>query len=255
MSDVKWIKIVTDIFDDEKIKYIETLPNGDTTIVIWFRLLCLAGKSNTNGFLMMTDRIAYTDEMLSSIFKRDIKVIQLALSIFKNLGMVEIVDNAFYLTNWELHQNAEKLAKIKEQTRIRVAKHRENARIGNANSVTEALHDSYSNATDNISSSYSDESSSISSLKDNKYKDIIDYLNEKSKKHFRVVTQTKKLIDVRLKEGFLIDDFYRVIDNQCDKWLSDPKMNDYLRPQTLFGTKFESYLNTTKTKKFDIMDL
>ena len=93
------------------------------------------------------------------------------------------------------------------------------------------------------------------SLKNNKYKDIIDYLNEKSKKHFRVVTQTKKLIDVRLKEGFLIDDFYRVIDNQCSKWLNDPKMSDYLRPQTLFGTKFESYLNATKVKKFDIMNL
>lgn len=256
MSEVKWIKIVTDIFDDEKVKYIETLPNGDTTIVIWFRLLCLAGKSNSQGFLMMTDRIAYTEEMLSSIFKRDIKVIQLALNIFENLGMVEVVDNAYYLTNWELHQNAEKLSKIKEQTRLRVAKHRENARIGNAISVTDALQSCYSNATDNISSSTSEESlSSDLSIKDNKYKDIIDYLNEKSKKHFRVVNQTKKLIDTRLKEGFLIDDFYRVIDNQCSKWLNDPKMNDYLRPQTLFGTKFESYLNTTKTKKFDIMDL
>lgn len=93
------------------------------------------------------------------------------------------------------------------------------------------------------------------SIKDNKYKDIVNYLNEKSGKNFRVSTQTKKLIDARLHENFLLDDFYRVIDNQCDKWLNDPKMNDYLRPQTLFGTKFESYLNTVKKKKFNIMDL
>ena len=76
--EVKWIKIVTNIFDDEKVRYIESLPNGDESIVIWFRILCLAGKSNSGGLLMMTDRIAYTDEMLASIFQRDIKSVQLA---------------------------------------------------------------------------------------------------------------------------------------------------------------------------------
>ena len=125
MADVKWIKIVTDIFDDEKIRYIETLPNGDTTIVIWFRLLCLAGKSNSNGLLMMTDRIAYTDEMLASIFKRDIKVIQFAISTFEKLGMVELMGNRLYLTNWEKHQSIDKLEKIRENTRKRVANHRQ----------------------------------------------------------------------------------------------------------------------------------
>lgn len=89
----------------------------------------------------------------------------------------------------------------------------------------------------------------------NIFAQVVEYLNQKSNKHFRLTDATKKLIKTRLKEGFLIDDFYRVIDNQCSKWLNDPKMSDYLRPQTLFGTKFESYLNTTKTKKFDIMDL
>lgn len=89
----------------------------------------------------------------------------------------------------------------------------------------------------------------------NIFAQVVEYLNQKSNKHFRSTVATTKLIKARLKEGFLIDDFYRVIDNQCSKWLNDPKMNDYLRPQTLFGTKFESYLNTTKTKKFDIMDL
>lgn len=132
MADVKWIKIVTDIFDDEKIRYIETLPNGDETIVLWFRLLCLAGKSNASGMLMMTDRIAYTDEMLSSVFNRDVKSIQLALGIFQNLDMIEIVENRIYLTNWEKHQSTEKLDKIREKTRIRVQEYRKKKlQIGN----------------------------------------------------------------------------------------------------------------------------
>lgn len=84
---------------------------------------------------------------------------------------------------------------------------------------------------------------------------VVEYLNQKTGKKFRLTEATKKLINARLKEKFLIDDFYRVIDNQCSKWLKDEKMIDYLRPQTLFGTKFESYLNAIKKKKFDIMDL
>jgi predicted phage replisome organizer len=125
VSDVKWIKIVTDIFDDEKIRFIETMPEGDTLALLWFRLLCLAGKSNSGGLLMMTDRIAYTEDMLASVFNRDVKIVRLALETFERLSMIEIVDNAVYITNWEKHQNTEGLDKIREQTRRRVASHRE----------------------------------------------------------------------------------------------------------------------------------
>ncbi|MDU7339313.1 MAG: phage replisome organizer N-terminal domain-containing protein [Clostridium sp.] len=138
MAEVKWIKIVTDVFDDQKIRFIETLPNGDAIVVIWFKLLCLAGKSNANGFLMMTDKIAYTDEILASVFDRDIKLIQLSLSTFQKLDMIEIIDNKIYLSNWEKHQSAEKLSEIREQGRIRQAKRREKLK-SNANSVTLAL--------------------------------------------------------------------------------------------------------------------
>ena len=70
MSDVKWIKITTDIFNDEKMLLIETLPEADSMIVIWFKLLCLAGKENNSGVFLMNDKIAYTDKMLATIFRR-----------------------------------------------------------------------------------------------------------------------------------------------------------------------------------------
>lgn len=127
--EVKWIKIVTNIFDDEKIRYIESMPNGDETIVIWFRILCLTGKSNNGGLLMMTDRIAYTEDMLASIFQRDIKSIQLALNVFENLEMIERIDNKIYLTNWEKHQSIDKLEKMKIDNKNRVAKHREKQKM------------------------------------------------------------------------------------------------------------------------------
>lgn len=77
-----------------------------------------------------------------------------------------------------------------------------------------------------------------------KTKTVIDYLNEKTDSHYKATTpKTKQLVQARLKEGFSVDDFKTVIDKKTATWLKDNKMNKYLRPLTLFGTKFEDYLN------------
>ena len=82
------------------------------------------------------------------------------------------------------------------------------------------------------------------------YQDIINYLNLKTNKHFKNNTsKTRSLIKARIKEGFAVEDFKKVIDKKTDEWLNDSKMNCYLRPETLFGTKFESYLNEKATNK------
>ena len=76
--------------------------------------------------------------------------------------------------------------------------------------------------------------------------DIIAYLNQKAGTKYRVtVAKTKSLIQARMKEGFSLDDFKSVIDIKVSEWHGDEKMRRYLRPETLFGTKFESYLNQT----------
>lgn len=81
------------------------------------------------------------------------------------------------------------------------------------------------------------------------YKRIVDYLNKTADKSFKSTTKkTISLIDARLKEGFTEEEFYKVIDNKVLNWLDDDKMNAYLRPETLFGNKFESYLNETPKK-------
>lgn len=75
-------------------------------------------------------------------------------------------------------------------------------------------------------------------------KDVISYLNEKLGSKYKPNSAiNKRLIDARAKEGYSLDDFKQVINNKCATWAHDPKMSKYLRPQTLFGTKFESYLN------------
>ena len=76
------------------------------------------------------------------------------------------------------------------------------------------------------------------------HKDVIDYLNGKIGARYKASSAiNKRLIDARVKEGYKLDDFKRVIDNKVASWSHDQKMSKYLRPQTLFGTKFESYLN------------
>ncbi|MFC1515620.1 conserved phage C-terminal domain-containing protein [Thermodesulfobacteriota bacterium] len=83
---------------------------------------------------------------------------------------------------------------------------------------------------------------------DSTFKKIVSYLNEKSGRDFKPTTKkTKNLIIARFNEGFTENDFFTVIDSQCQKWLNDPKMNQYIRPETLFGNKFEGYLQSKLT--------
>lgn len=139
MAEIKWIKICTDIFDDEKILLIEGLPESDSIIVIWFKLLCMAGKQNNSGVFMLNDKIAYTDEMLATIFRRPLNTVRLALETFRNYGMIEIVNNAITIPNWEKHQSLEKLELSKEKTRIRVQKYRERQKLLAAGDSCNAL--------------------------------------------------------------------------------------------------------------------
>ena len=125
MADIKWIKITTDIFDDEKILLIESLPDADSIIVIWFKLLCLAGKQNNSGVFLLNDKIPYTDKMLATIFRRKESAVQLALKTFEDFGMIEIIDGVITIPKWDKHQNVETLDDVREKTRLRVARHRE----------------------------------------------------------------------------------------------------------------------------------
>lgn len=118
MADVKWIKIVTDIFDDEKILLIESMPEADAIIVIWFKLLTLAGKQNNDGVFLMSNRIPYTDEMLATIFRRNLNTVRLALRSLEQFGMIEIIDNVITIPNWNKHQTLDAYEKKKERDRL-----------------------------------------------------------------------------------------------------------------------------------------
>lgn len=238
MSDVKWIKIVTDIFDDEKMCAIESLPDGITIEVTWFKILCLAGKCNQNGFLSISNKIAYTEEMLSKIFRLDLAVVRRALDIFQTFGMIEVIDNTYMVSNWLQYQNQKGLEELKKNHAEAQKRYREKQKELKLEKKSDITVTSRSDIIDSISISYS---SSIGN--------IVNYLNNKSNKNYRSNSNnTIKHIKARLNEGYTEEDFYRVIDWKCSQWLEDPKMSEYLRPDTLFGSKFESYLNSAPKK-------
>ncbi|MDP4107129.1 MAG: conserved phage C-terminal domain-containing protein [Bacillota bacterium] len=85
--------------------------------------------------------------------------------------------------------------------------------------------------------------------------EILDYLNHKTHSNYKPTTKkTKTVIKARMNEGYTLVDFKKVIDLKTAEWLDDPHWNKFLRPETLFGTKFESYLNQKGFKKKKITE-
>ena len=235
MAEVKWIKLNTAMFDNSKIKYIRTLPEGNNMVLIWVMLLSKAGKCNASGFICLTENIPYTPQMLAAEFGFDVYLIELALGTFTKLNMIQLEEHIIKIAGWEEHQNIDGLDRIREQTRKRVAKYRENQKKLPSN-VT-------GNDTVTGSNAIEEEREEEEEIDINIYSSIINYLNSSAKTKFRQSNKkTKTLIKARINEGFTEEDFFRVIDNKVREW-ANTEMEKYLRPETLFGTKFESYLN------------
>ena len=227
MADVKWIKITTDIFDDEKILLIESLPDSYAIITVWFKLLCLAGKQNNNGVFMM-GRIAYTDKMLATIFRMKESTVTMALNTFEQFGMVEIVDGVITIPNWNKHQTLDAYEKKKERDRLYQAERRANQRALIEKSSKKS---SDSNATPSPDIAISEEDKEkeedkeldIDNISDSgesapqkpSCQQIVDLYHSicKSFPHVRVLSDARrKAINARLK-SYTLEDFKTIFEN------------------------------------------
>lgn len=127
MSEIKWIKLSVDIFNDEKVKMIETLPDADGLLVCWFKLLALTGKTNDNGHVYFMKDFPYTDEMLAKVFDRPVNLVRAALEIFVKFKMIQIDERQhIIISNWEKHQNVEGMEQVKKLRAARNKRYYEN---------------------------------------------------------------------------------------------------------------------------------
>ncbi|AFU16587.1 gp45 [Bacillus thuringiensis MC28] len=256
------------MFEDEKIRLIESMPEADTLLIIWIRLLAQAGKTNASGYIFLSKNIPYSDEMLATLFNRPIATVRLALQTFQQFGMIEITDDQYIcISNWEKHQNVDGLERVKQLNAERNKKYRERKKQqqltlenkGNESDVQMTSRDGTDIEEDKeldkdkeleiINTSSSDESDTKVSIP---YQEILNYLNEKADKNFNHKAEShKKLIRARWNEGYTVENFKTVIDNKVSQWLGKfdkegKPLDQYLRPSTLFALKhFDNYLNET----------
>ena len=216
MADVKWIKITTDIFDDEKILLIESLPDSYAIITVWFKLLCLAGKQNNSGVFMM-GKIAYTDKMLATIFRMKESTVTMALNTFEQFGMIEIIDGVITIPNWGKHQNLDQLESKKEYMRSYMKGYREKQKA-----LTAGKPSCKTNSKTNVSRADKEEEKEIEEEIEKEiyrekidYQQIIDLFNTicKSFPSVRSLSDArKKAIKARLNT-YTVEDFKQCFEN------------------------------------------
>lgn len=226
-----YLKLKDTFFDSEEMKILESQKNGLEYQNLYLKLCLLSVKNQ--GKLAFKDTLPYDLNMLSSILRISIDTLKVGIELLNKLKLIEILDNGImYLTD------IQSLIGHGSTEAERIADYRKRIE---RNKVTDMLPECTPELKTDI-----DIDSNID--KDIDEKLIIDYLNLKSNREFRYTKTNIKHITARLNEKFSVEDIKKVIDFKCDQWLNDVKMKEYLRPETLFGTKLESYLQAARAK-------
>ena len=215
-SDVKWIKITTDMFDNRKIKHLRRLPDGNNIVLIWVMLLTMAGRCNANGMIFLTENIPYTAKMLADELDFEENTVKLALTALENLNMVITDKGYFSIAGWNEYQNIEGMDKIREQNRIRQANYKAKQKLLQSSVID--------NVTDNVTVTLSNapdierESEKESEIKNNISSDlqsVVDLYHSICASYPRIRSLSdarKKAIKARLK-SYSLDDFRTLFEN------------------------------------------
>lgn len=244
MSDNKkyyYLKLKENFFDSDDMIILESMQDGVIYSNILLKLYLRSLKYD--GRLMFNERIPFNSTMLSQVTRQSVGNIEKAVKLFEELGLIEIMDNgAIYMTeiqNFIGKSSTEADRKREWRTKIDSEKYA----ITTDGQMSGQMSDK--NPPEKEIKKEIDIEIEESSKKSDKtpYSEIIDYLNQKTNKSYKTTQKWKDLIKARWNEGQRVDDFKKVIDVKCSQWINDSNMNKYLRPQTLFGNKFDEYLN------------
>lgn len=232
-----WLKLKRDFFKRHDIRIVEGMPNGKEYILFYLKLLC--ESVDHNGTLRFSDEVPYNEDMLSIITNTNVDIVRSAVKVFTELHMMEILDDG---TIFMREVDGMIGSAADNDNARRQARFREKQKAIEAETVTQPLLERYASVTKSNESKSKNKIQSKNNIYSQESDDIIDYLNEKAHTNYRHVDGNRKHISARLKEGFSVEDCKTVIDKKCEDWMGT-EYEQYLRPKTLFGNKFENYLN------------
>lgn len=236
-----WLKLKENFFEEKHIKYLRTLPDGDKLVIVYQKMQLKSLR--TEGFIKYDQILPSNVEELAMILDEDTNAVRLAISALVKSGAVEILDDgSFYMLAMQdligkEGASAERVRKFRDrQKKLALPCNTDVTKCNTEIEIELEIEKDSINSGDKPPQKKPNYSK--------QYKEIIDYLNKRLGTQYKYKsTQTQKLIKGRLEEGFTVADFKTVIDKKYLEWYKDEKMRQYLRPVTLFGTKFEGYLN------------
>ena len=259
-----WLKVDKKFFDNLFIKRLKHMPGGYTMTVIYIRLML---ESLEDDCILYYE--GYFDSLVQELaLKLDVSEddINMTLAYFTKCGLIQIDDDGHATlsqakamveseTNWakykrDQRKNSQDIPKLENVQNKKTISNSCPTEIEKENRVSSKSNNLY---LDNILSGNPDynfptwlEETAIKDLEKTKYKELwilIVYLNQVANKRYKFVDKTKRLLLARFKEGYTLEDFKQVIDIKTAEWKDSPEFSKYLRPETLFGTKFDGYLN------------
>lgn len=243
MSEKKyyWLKLHKDFFKRHDIQIIEAMPNGKDYILFYLKML--VESIDHEGNLRFSETIPYNEEMLATITRTNVDIVRSAMKVFTELQMITVLDDSTIFM-----QEVDKMigcetdwAKKKREYRQRLTEQ-----------DVKLVEDNQRTKKDNVRQEIEKEIEIEKEKEDNMsplIDQIVSYMNARCGTKYKASTpKTRTLIKTRLKEGFKLEDFKTVIDKKHSEWGQDTKMQQYLRPETLFGTKFEGYLNQKEVR-------
>ena len=238
-----YIRLKDSFFDSDEMKVMESMKDGYLYGNILLKLYLRSLKNN--GCLMLNERIPYNAEMLATITGHQVGTVKQALTVFKDLGLIEVLDNgAIYMLDIQnFIGNGSSDGDSKRANRRGIA----DKCPTNVRQMSTIVRD---RDIDRVRERDRDKDRNKDRDKerDKDTENIISFLNSTTGSKYKASTdKTRRLIAARIAEGFTVDDFQTVITKKAKEW-QGTDMAQYLRPETLFGTKFEGYLNQPEVK-------
>ena len=202
-----------------------------------------------NGCLMLNERIPYNAEMLATITGHQVGTIKQALTVFKDLGLIEVLDNgAIYMLDIQnFIGNGSSDGDSKRANRRGIAD-KCPTNVRQMSTIVRDRDIDRVRERDRDKDRNKDKDKNRDKDRDKDTENIISFLNSTTGSRYKASTdKTRRLIAARLAKGFTVDDFKTVISKKAKEW-QGTDMAQYLRPETLFGTKFEGYLNQPEVR-------